>query len=104
MNGYQMTADAYKKLLEKEPAENTETIARMKCTINALEYLAGADDQTIYELFDSSAFNDIVKGYVKLALANTGTDEEQAKAIMQELRFLFDTKGAAEAESYYTNS
>lgn len=101
MNGYQMTADAYKNLLEKEPAENTAAIERMKAAINALEYLAGADDQTIYELFDSSAFNDIVKGYVKLALDNTGTDEEQAKAIMQELRFLFDTKGAAEAERYY---
>jgi len=98
MNGYQLTADAYKKMLEKEPAENTETRQQLQTTIKALEYLAGADDATIYALFDSGAFNSIVKGYIRLALNNTDTDKEQAAEIMQELKYLFDTKRAAEAD------
>ena len=101
MNGYQLTADAYKKILEQEPAENTETRQQLQTKIKALEYLAGADDATIHALFDSSAFNSIVKGYIKLALDNTDTDKEQAAEIMRELNYLFDTKGAAEAEAYY---
>ena len=49
-----------------------------------------------YDLFDSSAFNDIVKAYVKLALKNTEIDEEKTEEIMQELRWLFDTKSSKE--------
>lgn len=98
INGYQLTADAYKKELDNTPAEYR---ADLQAKIKALEYLAGADDATIYALFDSSAFNSIVKGYIKLALDNTDTDKEQAAEIMRELNYLFDTKGAAEAEAYY---
>lgn len=98
MNGYQMLADAYKKELATTPEEYR---ADMQAKINALEYLAGADDATRYALFDSSAFNDIVKGYVKLALHNTDTDSEKAREIMNEINYLFSVKTASEAEAYY---
>jgi len=101
MNGYTIAAEAHKKILEREPAENTETIADLKRKINALEYLASIDDQTRCELFNSGAFNDTMRGYIKLALANTDTDKGQAAEIMREVNYLLDTKSAQEAEAYY---
>lgn len=98
INGYQLTADAYKKELDNTPEEYR---AEMQAKINALEYLAGADDATIYALFDSAAFNNIVKGYIKLALTNTDTDSEKAAEIMREVSYLFSVKTAQEAEAYY---
>ncbi len=59
-------------------------------------FLGTCTQDQIYDLFDSSAFNTIVKDYVKLALKNTETDEETSEKIMQELRWLFDTKSSKE--------
>ncbi|MBO4675175.1 MAG: hypothetical protein J5601_03715 [Elusimicrobiaceae bacterium] len=98
INGFKLMADAYKKELDNTPEEYR---AEMQAKIKANEFLAGADDATIYALFDSSAFNTIVKGYVKLALHNTDTDSEKAREIMNEINYLFSIKTAQEAEAYY---
>lgn len=98
MNGYRMTADVYKKELDNTPEEYR---AELQAKIKANEFLAGADDATIYALFDSAAFNIIVKGYVKLALHNTETDSDKAREIMNEINYLFSIKTAQEAEAYY---
>ena len=98
LNGYRLTAEAYKKELDNTPAEYR---ADLQAKIKALEYLAGADDAEIYALFDSGAFNNIVKGYVRLALTNTDTDSDKAAEIMREVNYLFSMKTAAEAEANY---
>lgn len=92
MNGFEMMAQSYKVLLERGQIDKEE--AERKITV--FDILGSCSQEQIYDLFDSSAFNMIVKDYVKLALKNTETDEETSEKIMQELCRLFDTKGAKE--------
>lgn len=100
MNGYQMSADAYRKYLaEENPPE--EIRAGIERKIKALEIMASTDRETQYELFNSSGFNYIVKGYLSMTLDNVGAAEEERAAIMREISFLFDTVTADQAEAYY---
>lgn len=100
MNGYQMSADAYKTFLERgNPAG--EVRADMERKITALEIMATTDRPTQYEIFNSSGFNDIVNGYIAMALDNLETDTETRKDILREIRYLFDTVTAEQAEQYY---
>ena len=92
MNGYIMQAETYRVLAERGQIPKEE--ADRKRAVYA--FLGTCTQDQIYDLFDSSAFNTIVKDYVKLALKNTETDEETSEKIMQELRWLFDTKGSKE--------
>lgn len=100
MNGYQMTANIYKDFLEREKPTG-ETLENIKRTIAALEIMASTDRATQYELFNSSGFNDIVKGYVAMALDHSGIDNEKRAEILQEVHYLFDTVTAEQAERYY---
>ncbi len=45
--------------------------------------------------------NDIIKGYVILALKNLGYKAEEIDKVLNELYYLFDTKTEEEAEEYY---
>ena len=101
INGFKLMADAYKKELDNTPEEYR---AEMQAKIKANEFLAGADDATTYALFDSAAFNYVVRGYVKKALENTGAEHEQITEVLQELNRLFSEVTAEQAESFYTNS
>ena len=92
MNGYIMQAETYRVLAERGQIPKEE--ADRKRAVYA--FLETIEESQRYDLFDSSAFNDIVKAYVKLALKNTEIDEEKTEEIMQELRWLFDTKGSKE--------
>ncbi len=92
MNGYILQAEAYKKLAEQGRIPKEE--AERKRAVYA--FLGTCTQDQIYDLFDSSAFNTIVKDYVKLTLKNTETDEETSEKIMQELRWLLDTKSSKE--------
>lgn len=98
MNGYQMTADSYRKLLEIKKDLNREAIEKK---IKALDFLATCDNEEIIELFNSSAFNDIVNGYFEMAIDNMGLEAETKSGLLNELRYLFDTKTADEANAYY---
>lgn len=103
MNGYEMTADTYRHYLEQHPAEPQKVKADLACKIKALDIMASCSDSERLALFNTSAFNDVVKGYVKLALDNIGIEYEQRKAIVNEVSYLFDIKTADEAEEYYYN-
>lgn len=103
MNGYEMMADSYRNLLEQHPDEPQEVKADLACKVKALDIMANCSDSERLALFDTSAFNDVVKGYVKLALDNTEIEEEQRKAIVNEVSYLFDVTTANEAEEYYNN-
>ena len=100
MNGYKMIADTYRDYLAKEnpPKEIRADIERK---ITALDFMASTDRATHYELFNSSEFNDVAKGYFLMALENTGIDEEKRADIMWEVKHLFDTVTAEQAERYY---
>lgn len=103
MNGYQIAADGYRKYLDQHPQEPEETKQDIQRKLKALDFLASCSEAERLELFNSSAFNDVVKGYVLLALDRLETDPEQRKAILNEVSYLFDIKTADEAEQYYNN-
>lgn len=100
MNGYQMTADSYRKLLESEKDIDR---ASTESKIKALDFLATATEKERLELFNSSAFNDVVKGYLKMACDNLKLEDEVRQGLLNELRYLFDTVTADQAEDYYNN-
>ena len=104
MNGYQMTADSYRTLLEREKDIDRASI---ESKIKALDFLATSTEEERLELFNSSAFNYVVKGYVKMAMDNveledgSKIEDETKRAIVRELNYLFDTVTADQAEDYY---
>ena len=92
MNGFVLMADSYRKAagagkIDKEQAEKQARI---------YDFLGTCDTDDFYILFDSSAFNDITKDYVRLALNKAGVDDETRSDVMNELRFLFSEKRAKE--------
>lgn len=85
MNGFTMMADTYRKSGGKRKAE-------------LYDFLAKCSDEDICDLFDSTAFNEIAKGYLRLAVRelveNGELNEEQGQAVRNEFSFLFSEKTA----------
>lgn len=92
MNGYKMMADSYRHLVEQGKMAEEDA----KREIEVYEFLATCNQDDFYRLVDSSAFNDIIKDYVRKALKGAEVDEETTDRVMSELRWLFDTMGAKE--------
>ena len=102
MNGYKMLADSYRQVLEGDGSQGIDKAAVEK-KIKVLDFLATCDAEEIQELFNSSAFNDIVRGYFLMAMQNMDLEEEKISQIIQNLKNLFDMVTAGEAEKYYNN-
>ncbi len=87
MNGFEIMADTYRK-------QGNEKKARV------YDFLGTCDNDDIYSLFDSTAFNEISKDYMRTAvrrLIDNGTiDDEQGRAVRNEFSFLFSEKTAKE--------
>ena len=96
MNGFKLMAETYREELAK--GEITQEEATRKCRV--YDFLGTCDQDDLYNLFDSSAFNEIAKSYLRIAVrelvAEGKIDEEQGKAIQSRFRFLFDEKQAKE--------
>ena len=90
MNGFELMSESYREAAEKGII--TQATADKKCRI--YDFLATCDDEDICNMFDSSAFNEIAKSYMRRAvkeLVEEGTiDEEQGMAVRNEFRLLFD--------------
>lgn len=92
MNGYTLMAESYKKLMnegkiEKEVAEKE---------IRIYEFLATCDIDDFCRMVDSSAFNDIIRAFIKMAVNNSNIDEEAKDKIISQIRWLFDEIPAKE--------
>ncbi len=83
---FKMVADTYRRLVRK--GELTEEQA--KKDIRIYDFLAECDQEDLYKLIDSSAFNDIIKAIVKLSLRNIKMDEETGSKILREMDHTFD--------------
>ena len=101
MNGYKTMADSYRKLLENSnnyPDLDKEATEKR---IKVYDFLATCDKEMKLELFNSTAFNDVVKGYVSMAVDNLELGDDTKKDFLREIKYLFDTVKAGEAEDYY---
>lgn len=96
MNGYQMMADTYREAAKQGKISQEQ--ADKECKV--IDYLADCDEDDICNLFNSSAFNEISKSYIRIAvreLVEEGTiDENQAQAVRDRYSLLLDEKKAQE--------
>ncbi|PBG42402.1 hypothetical protein, partial [Clostridioides difficile] len=88
MNGYERMADSYRKLgedgeLDKEVADKE---------IRIYDCLATCDSDDLWRMVDSSAFNDIIRAYLKMAVQSADIDEDAREQVVGQLRWLFDEK------------
>lgn len=97
MNGYELLAQSYEAILQREPDMETESKEDLKRKIANFRFVAEKTEEDINDLFATGAFNDICKGYVKKAMGNCGLEEETCAAVMEELRHLLDTMTAQDA-------
>lgn len=96
MNGFILMAES----MRKAAAEGTINTVEAEKKARIYEFLATCDTDDIYTLFDSTAFNEIAKDYMRTAvrhLIDKGTiDDEQGTAVRNEYAFLFSEKTAKE--------
>lgn len=98
MNGYKMTADAYRTLKGNSKVDQADVESKIK----ALDFLATCTQEDIYNLFNSSAFNYICLGYVEMALNDFKELDDDAKdRIINHVWAMFDAKSAKQAEKYH---
>lgn len=92
MNGFKLMADSYRKLMnegkiDKETAEKE---------IRVFDFLATCDNDDFCTMVDSSAFNDIIRAYLKMAVDNAGIGDKEKEKVINQLRWIFDEKQAKE--------
>ena len=94
MEGYKIMADSYRKAADE--GKITKEQAEKDC--KTFDFLATCDDDDICNLFDSSAFNEIAKSYMRLAvkelIEENVIDEEQGRAVRNRFALLFSEKQA----------
>ena len=52
-------------------------------------------------MVDSSAFNDIIRAFLNMAVLNADIDEEARDKVRGQLRWIFDEKQASEVLNQY---
>lgn len=98
MNGYKMTAEAYKKLRGNSKLDQAD----VESNIKVLDFLATCTKEDIYNLFNSGAFNYICLGYVEMALNGfKELDDDTKDKIINRVWAMFDTANAKQAEKYH---
>lgn len=94
MNDYKLIADAYKKAAED--GNLTKEQAAKECKV--LDFLNICDEEDICNMFNSAAFNEIAKAYLRIAVRELTEEEtiteEQARAIRNRYALLFSEKTA----------
>nr|DAO23909.1 MAG TPA: hypothetical protein [Caudoviricetes sp.] len=97
MNGYKMTADSYRTLRGNSKLDQAD----VESNIKVLDFLATCTQEDIYNLFNSTAFNFICLGYVKMALNGfKELDDDTKDRIINRVWAMFDEKNAKQAGKY----
>ena len=103
-NYFRETARGLREYIKKHPDAPKEAKEDFQHQIKAYETLGECEDIDRYYLFNSGAFNAIIKGYVEmLADELEGLTQEQRSGIKGKIAGLLDRYTAGEAEAYYNN-
>lgn len=92
MNGYCLLAESYRKLAKegKIDQKTADDEARV------LDFLATCDNMDMCRMVDSSAFNDIIRAYVQLAMKDAGLSKKDREKVQVEMKYIFDRYSASE--------
>jgi hypothetical protein len=97
MNGYTLMADSYRMLAEQGKIDK-ETADK---AIRIYDFLATCDKDDICQMVDSSAFNDIIRAFLRMAVENAGLDEKARNSVTGQLRWIFDEWSAKDVLNKY---
>ena len=64
--------------------------------IRIYEFLATCSQDDFCRIVDSSAFNDIIRAFLKMAVDHADIDEKSKEKVISQLRWIFDEKSAKE--------
>lgn len=96
MNAYKELVDSYKQVLEKcDESRNIEK-AVIEAKIKSLEPFSERTNEEIAGMFDSGAFNEVLKAYCRVAMQNCNITKKKINEVMEEIKWLLDTVGANE--------
>ncbi len=109
LNGYEMMAQDYEKMLHDKSTDEYFDAADardVEMKIKALRTVARLNEEEIDALFDTSAFNSIVKGYLWAAMEQTDPEltEEQKNAIAGCFSLVLSEMSAWDARRKYVNN
>ena len=108
MKFYETYRDAYKKMLNEEN-QTPEERKSYERKIEIYDFLSKCEEEDVYTLFDSAAFNTIFLGYIKMIMneLSENDDEDIKKAaellsskVNGKARAILDRVSAKEAEDY----
>lgn len=100
MNGFTMLADSYRTLVK----QGKLTEEQAKRDIEIFDFLATCNQDDFCRMVDSSAFNDIIKAYIELAVKNAGIDKKSQEKVINQSHWIFDEKNAKEVLKDYINN
>lgn len=86
MNGYTIMADSYRMLMNEGKIEKEEA----EKIIRIYGFLAACDIDDLCIMVDSSAFNDIIRSFLVMALENADIDKKSQEKVKNQLRWIFD--------------
>lgn len=97
MNGYSMMAESYRHLMEQ--GKISKEVAEKE--IRIYDFLATCDTDDFCRMVDSSAFNDIIRAFLKMAVENSEIGDKEKEKVIGQLRWIFDEKSAKEVLERY---
>jgi hypothetical protein len=96
MNGYKLMAASYKKYLEQHPEEPDEVKQQLLAEIKVNELLAGLSEPEIMMIFDSGAFNQVIKSYCYKAMEMANIAPDKLSEVRDNIGYLLETTKAGE--------
>lgn len=91
MNGYELHANAYRKILQENDSLSEDVKASIEREIKILDIMANLSEQERMMLFDTGAYNDVLKGYCRKAMQNCDIDHKKIQQVIGEIGYLLDT-------------
>ncbi len=96
MNGFLMMADSYRSAIKQGKFKEEEVSSK----IRLYEFLGTCSGDDFFDLFDSSAFNEIMMNYVRKAVKELVDediiDDEQGVAVRNRVSLLLSEQTAKE--------
>lgn len=84
MNGYKMMADSWRKLLDSGKISD-DKIPETKRAVEIYDFLATCNTDDLCRMVNSSAFNDIIIAYIKLAVNKAAIDDHARENVMDQI-------------------